>query len=426
MTSVAHDTTHENTHVGIIGAGIVGLSCALWLLQAGYRVTVIDRGRPGEGTSFGNAGVLAGFARLPFTRFSMLSKIPRLLMDRDSPLSVAGHYVPDLMPYGWHYFRSCFNYKTMRSALTELQANAFDADQVLLNLTGGKHLVQSKGSLGLYADADSIAQAKTGEMRERLEQGVNLEFLDATQVHDLEPGLAPFYAGGVYYPDTRFTVSPIELSRCYARYFEAQGGRIIRDKVNFIDVKDHGVAVQSSLQCEQFDQLVIAAGVASKPLLAQLGLSIPLVSERGYHLMIDGEGKQLSRPIAWLDKSVFISPMEGGIRMAGTAEFADENAMPNRGRVDCMKRHAHTMLGDDLNFESTWVGSRPSTPDSLPVIGPLPGQPRITLAFGHGHLGLTLSAVTGKLVAETIQGIKPSVDLEAFSPLRFSQQRSVA
>jgi len=349
-----------------------------------------------------------------------------LLMDRDSPLSVAGHYVPDLMPYGWHYFRSCFNYKVMRSALTELQSRAFEADQVLLNLTGGQSLVHSSGSLGLYADAASISQAKTGEMRERREQGVNLEFLEAAEVHDLEPHLAPFYAGGVYYPDTRFTVSPVKLSRCYARHFEAQGGQIIRDKVNFIETSEHGVKVQASLHSEQFDQLVIAAGVASKHLAAQLGLNIPLVSERGYHLMIASEGKQLNRPIAWLDKSVFVSPMEGGIRMAGTAEFADEDAAPNRGRIDCMKRHAHTMLGDDLHFESTWVGSRPSTPDSLPVIGRMPGQPRVTLAFGHGHLGLTLSAVTGKLVAETIQGVKPSVDLSAFSPVRFTRKTSTS
>ena len=420
MNAAAYDTDTENLRVAVIGAGIVGLSCALWLIKAGYKVTIIDRGAPGEGTSYGNAGVLAGFARLPFTRFSMLCKIPKLLMDRDSPLSVSSHYVPDLLPYGWSYFKSCFNYKKMRAALTELQTQAYDADQVLLNLTGGQSLVRSEGSLGLFADADSIENAKKGEMRERQEQGVRLEFCDAAQVHELEPDLAPFYAGGVYYPDTRFTVSPVELSRCYARYFEAQGGRIVRDKVNFIETKDQDVKIQTSLQCHRFDKLVIAAGSSSKQLVSQLGLDIPLVSERGYHLMINAGGKQTHRPIAWLDKSVFISPMDGGIRMAGTAEFADEDAKPNRGRIDCMKRHARTMLGEDLEFESTWVGSRPSTPDSLPVIGNLPGQPRVILAFGHGHLGLTLSAVTGKLVAETIQGVKPSVDLAAFSALRFS------
>lgn len=419
MNADAYDTNAETQQVAVIGAGIVGLSCALWLLKAGYRVTIIDRGAPGEGTSFGNAGVLAGFARLPFTRFSMLCKIPKMLMDRDSPLSVSSHYIPDLLPYGWSYFKSCFNYKNMRSALTELQAQAYDADQVLLNLTGGQSLVRSEGSLGLFADADSIKNARKGEMHERLQQGVRLEFCDAAQVHDLEPDLAPFYAGGVYYPDTRFTVSPVELSRCYARYFEAHGGRIVRDKVNFIDLNEQGVKIQTSLQGYQFDKLVIAAGSSSKQLVSQLGLNIPLVSERGYHLMINAGEKKTHRPIAWLDKSVFISPMEEGIRMAGTAEFADENAKPNRGRIDCMKRHARTMLGDDLEFESIWVGSRPSTPDSLPVIGRLPGQENITLAFGHGHLGLTLSAVTGKLIAELVQGVKPSIDLDAFSPVRF-------
>lgn len=420
MDRAASASSSRNTQVAVIGAGIVGLSSALWLLRAGYRVTIIDRGEPGEGTSYGNAGVLAGFARLPFTRFSMLCKIPKMLMDPESPLSISGRYIPELVPYGWNYFKSCFNYKKMRAGLSELQSQAFDADQVLLKQAGAQSLVRRKGSLGLFADESSIAKARKGEMRERQQQGVRLEFYSAAQVRDMEPALAPFYAGGVYYPDTRFTVSPIELSRSYARCLEALGGRIIRDKVNFIDVDDRGVNIQTSLQRYQFDQLVVAAGASSRPLVAQLGLNIPLVSERGYHLMIDAPGKELGRPVAWLDKAVFVSPMEGGIRMAGTAEFAAENETPQQARIDNMKRHARSMLGEGVGFESTWVGSRPSTPDSLPVIGSLPGQPRVTLAFGHGHLGLTLGAITGKLVAEIIQGIEPSVDLKAFSPVRFS------
>lgn len=302
------------------------------------------------------------------------------------------------MPYGWHYFQSCFKYKTMRSALAELQSRAFEADEVLLNLTGGQSLVRSSGSLGLFADADSIALARTGEMRERQEQGVRLEFLDASKVHDLEPHLAPFYAGGVYYPDTRFTISPVELSRCYARYFQAQGGRFIHDKVNFIEANDQGVRIQCSLHREQYDQLVIAAGVASKPLVAQLGLNIPLVSERGYHLMIGSEGKQLGRPVAWLDKSVFISPMEEGIRMAGTAEFADENAAPNHGRIDCMKRHAPYHARDRPSFRVD-LGRRPSVHTRLPAgyrtharaaqgySGLWPRTPRPDPQRGHGQTG---------------------------------------
>lgn len=409
-----------NNEIAIIGSGIIGLASALWLQQAGFKVTIIDRNEPGMGTSYGNAGVLASFARLPFTRFSMLCKIPGMLIDPNSPLSIARHYIPELTSYGWNYFKSCFRYKSMRHALTELQTEVFEADQQLLNLTGAQDLIRSTGSLGLFATPSSFEKAKRGEMKERKQQGVNIEFCDANKVHELEPGLKKFYAGGVYYPDTRFTISPLELSQRYAAYFEKNGGKFIRESVHFINSSAQKVEIQTTLKRLNFDHLVIAAGVGSKQLTQQLGFKIPLVCERGYHLTIDTEDKHLTRPVAWLDNSVFISPMSDGIRLAGTAEFANENAPPNQGRIESIKRHAKTMLGDDIQFNSSWLGSRPSTPDSLPIIGPLPEHPRVTLAFGHGHLGLTLSAITGKLVAETIQNIPTSVDLTDFSPSRFN------
>lgn len=411
----------QDTNIVIIGAGIIGLSSALWLQKAGYKVTIIDRQKPGEGTSFGNAGVLAGFARLPFTRFAMLGKIPSMLLDKNSPLSISPGYVPNMCPYAWQYFRSCFHYPKARHALTQLQSRAFESDQVLLNMTGGQYFVRSEGSLALLAKAESIEKIRQGEMLERQNQGVKLSFCDANQVHEMEPSLAPFYAGGVYYPDTRFTVSPIQLSRCYAEYFQAHGGLIIEDEVCTIKTTSNAVEIQLSGTTQYFDHLVIAAGTASKKLVKQLNVSIPLVSERGYHLMINsGTSTPLTRPVAWLDKSVFMSPIENQIRIAGTAEFADIDAPAVQRRISNLKKVAQTMLGGDIEVTSDWLGSRPSTPDSLPIIGNLPNQPKVTLAFGHGHLGLTLSAVTGRLVSEIIQGTEPCVDLTAFSPVRFN------
>jgi D-amino-acid dehydrogenase len=420
MENITNHSTLVKGHVGIIGAGIIGLASALWLQRAGYTVTIIDREDPGLGASFGNAGVLANFARLPSTRFSTLVKVPNMLRDPDGPLSISRNYLSDFTPYGWSFFKSCFEYKKAREALSELQSNAFEADQVLLNLTGGQSLIRSGGSLALFARQESIDKALKGEMKERREQGVSLEVFNAAQVQDLEPGLEPFYAGGFYYPDTRFAVSPIELSRCYARHFEENGGRIVRDRVNFINTTDQHVTAQTSLFTLKFDHLVIAAGTASKRLISQLGLNIPSISERGYHVMIDDENKQLSRPISWLDKSIFMGPMESGIRLTGIAEFTNEESAPKQDCVERLKRHARSMLGNDIEFSSTWLGSRPSTPDALPIIGSLKNQPLITVAYGHSHLGLTLSAITGQLICETIQGIRPSINLDPFAPHRFA------
>ena len=401
---------------------MVGLSTALSLQRAGYQVTLIDREDPGMGTSFGNAGLFADYARLPFTKFAMMRKMPGMLLDSTSPLSMQGSYLPNLVPYGWEFFKSCFRsrYESGRAALTSLQECAVQADRELLNLTAANDLVKANGCLALFDSDQGVEDARCGDMAERIQQGVNLEFLSAGEVADLEPDLAAFHAGGVFYPDTRFTVSPVSLSQNYARYFTANGGVILQDEVHKVIANGQGVSLRLSDNVEHYDNLVICAGVASKALLKPLGCNFPLVSERGYHLTLDTDGKQLSRPVGWLDKAVFLTPMADGVRLAGSAEFAYDDAPLNPKRTDVMLNHAKVMLGHEPEIRSTWVGSRPSTPDSLPVIGPLKNHPQISVAFGHGHLGLTFGAITGQLITESIQGVQTSVDLTPFAPERFS------
>ncbi|WP_421868381.1 NAD(P)/FAD-dependent oxidoreductase [Motiliproteus sp.] len=416
----------ENQHIAIVGAGIVGLSSALWLQRAGYRVTLIDRDEPGMGASFGNAGLFADYARLPFTKFALMRKMPGMLLDSTSPLSMQGSYLPKLLPYGWGFFKSCFQsrYEHGRAALTALQQVAPEADRQLLQLSGSESLIKANGCLALFESEQGVDDARNGDMAERLQQGVKLEFLSAAEVNELEPDLADFHAGGVFYPNTRYTVSPIALTRSYALHFAENGGRVVQDSVEQISVgtkgSGTGVSLQLSQGVEHFDRLVLCAGTASKVLLKSLGSDFPLVSERGYHLTLDTGSKALSRPVGWLDKAVFLTPMADGVRLAGTAEFAHADAPLNPTRASVMLNHARVMLGQEPSVRSTWVGSRPSTPDSLPVIGPLKQHPQISVAFGHGHLGLTLGAVTGQLISESIQGKTPSVDLSPFSPERFS------
>ena len=412
----------ENQHIAIIGAGVVGLSTALSLQQAGYRVTLIDRDDPGMGTSFGNAGLFADYARLPFTKFALMRKMPGMLIDSNSPLSMQGSYLPNLVSYGWGFFKSCFQsrYEAGRAALTNLQQFAPEADQQLLKLTGANELVKANGCLALFDSEQGVADARVGDMAERLQQGVNLEFLTAGEVAELEPDLAGFHAGGVFYPDTRYTVSPVDISRRYAKHFVTYGGAIVKDEVREIRPNGRGVMLQLSDSSREFDRLVLCAGVLSRQLLKPLGCNFPLVSERGYHLSLDIGSKGLSRPVGWLDKAVFLTPMEEGIRLAGTAEFAYEDAPLDPKKARVMLKHATVMLGHEPEIKSTWVGSRPSTPDSLPVIGTLEQDHRISVAFGHGHLGLTFGAITGRLITESIRGVTPSVELTPFAPERFS------
>lgn len=408
--------------VAIIGSGIVGLSTALSLQQAGYKVTLIDKEEAGSGTSFGNAGLFADYACLPFTKFAMLKKMPGMLMDSTSPLSIQASYIPNLIPYGWGFLKTCFtpSYESGKKALTSLQTICFAANEKLLKATESQHLVKAKGCLALFAEEQGLVDAKAGDMRQRIEQGVNLEFLSAGEVADLEPDLAQFYAGGVYYPDTRFTVSPISISQNYERYLLAHGGTFVKDYAQEITPDSHQVSVTLSDKTLSFDHIVICAGVASKQLIKPLGCNFPLVSERGYHLTLDIHEQQINRPVGWMDKAIFLTPMSDGVRVAGTAEFAAKDAPPTRERTDNMLSHANTMLGQKPSVKSSWVGSRPSTPDSLPVIGSLKSHPRVCVAFGHGHLGLTFAAATGQLITEVINQETTSIDISPFSPERFS------
>lgn len=412
--------TPPNT-IAVIGAGVVGLSTALWLQRTGAKVTLIDRDEPGLGTSFGNAGLFADYGRLPIASLTQLRKIPGMLLDKKSPLSMQPRYATKLMPYGWHFVKACTpdNYRRGRDALTGLQTIAPAADDVLLGETGAADLVRHTGCLALFSTRDGFNAALAGHLAERKAQGVNMQTLSVDDVHQLEPDLAGFHAGGVLYTDTRFTVSPVALSRRYARHFAAQDGQLLRDEVTQLADTADGCRVLTSQGQHHFDRVVICAGVAGAKLAAQLGMRIPLVSERGYHLTLDAGSWQLTRPVGWLDHAVFMTPMDDGIRIAGMAEFAAPDAPQVEQRTAIMRDIATRMIGKAPTVTSTWVGSRPSTPDSLPVIGAVPEHPNFLLAFGHGHLGLTLAAATAKLVAESIQGAPASPLLTAFSPARF-------
>lgn len=406
--------------IAVIGAGVVGLAVALNLQQSGHHVTVIDPNDVGTGVSFGNAGLFADYATLPFARFSMLKQLPQLLLDKNSPLTIAPRYLPHIMRYGKDYIRSCRHYEAGKKALMSLQQNhqAINAD--LFEQTGASDLVKANGCLGLFASVQALENAKQGDMAEREQCGVNLHYVNADEVAALEPNLAPFYAGGVLYEDTQFCIDPLALCVRFAECFQQQNGHFISDKVKVIEAnKTTEVVLGLSDSRHTFDHVVVCAGVASMQLLNPLGYRFGLVSERGYHLMLNTTTHGLQRPVGWLDKSVFLTPMSSGIRLAGVAEFAQPNAPKNQALLNNLTQYAKTIL-PDATVQSTWVGSRPSTPDSLPVIGRLNRHHNLSVAFGHGHLGLTFAGVTGKIIRSLIDETPTLLDVAPFALERFN------
>jgi glycine/D-amino acid oxidase-like deaminating enzyme len=409
------------TNIAVVGAGIVGLSTALTLQNAGFAVTLFDRAEPGMGASYGNAGVFADYARLPFASFNYLLQAPGMLMDSNSPLSIRRSHVTKMLPYGLRFARAALpaHYRSGGDALTALSELAQVADRALWDLAGANELIGTNGCLALFGSENGMAKAYAGHIQERADRGVDLERLSAHDVHDLEPDLLPFYAGGVRYNKTRFAKNPYLLSERYFKRFCELGGRFKRVEIRDIGVENHGASVEHSGGTDSFDAVVLSAGVASRGLAERLGTSAPIVSERGYHLMLDSAGQTLGRPVVWLDKSVFLTPMSDGVRVAGTAEFADPDDLPSPSRTALMLRTAQAMLGDRVASKNEWIGCRPSSPDSLPVIGFSPKSQRIIYAFGHGHLGLSLSAATGEMVKQLLSGTALDTVFKAVSPNRF-------
>lgn len=423
IKNAQYHSDHKGLNVAVLGAGVVGLCSAISLQKAGFKVTLIDSQPPGLGASFGNAGLFADYARLPFANFAMLRKIPKMLLDKNSPLSIDPSYSPALTRYAKEYLKACraSQYQAGKQGLYNLHSIAKQADHALFKETKSEHLIAQQGFLGLFSTAASFDKAKPS-FAEREQQGAQLELLSTEQISALEPQLNMLFAGAVYYPNTYHSLDPQLYSASLFTYFSQNGGVFRQEKITQINPLDQQglIELRSVLHTTLYDQLVIATGAATKALVEQLHLSIPQVCERGYHLMLKDSGLAINRPIAWMNQGVHMTPMNRAIRVAGTAEYAQNDAPPSERRKAVMLKHAKQMLGEQIEVESSWVGSRPTTPDSLPVIAKMKKQPNVTLAFGHGHLGLTLASATGKVVAELVANQTPCVDISAFTAERFS------
>jgi glycine/D-amino acid oxidase-like deaminating enzyme len=279
--------------------------------------------------------------------------------------------------------------------------------------------VQRRGWLILYENEQSRRAAQP-DLDLRRSRGIRWEDLDEGTIRQLVPGVRPGPVWGVILPDCEHTVDPYRLTVALADDFVARGGTILRGDVRTSLGPDGKAAVTADAGPMAFDALVIAAGAWSRTLLRGLGDDAPLDTERGYHVMMENT-IDLRVPLLCADYKFSVTPMTEGVRLAGTVEFAGLKAPANPKRWDIMARRARALLpGLKTEMVSTWMGHRPSMPDSLPVIGPSPRHPDVFYAFGHGHLGLTLGAVTGRAVADLIAGRAPLFDLGAYRVNRFA------
>ena len=408
----------------VLGAGIVGTACALALLREGFAVTVIDRGAPGEACSLGNAGHLGTASVIAQSLPGILRKVPAMLFDRASPLAVRFSYL--LQHRSW-FLRFALAARRDRveataHALAGLLAGVEAAYAPLLTDSDAETLINRSGLLHVF-ETDAARNGTEWSYALRRALGIPVRDLAPDEVRAIEPALRCNVAGGILLPGVAVVRDPLELTRRLARQVEKHGGQFLQHKITGL-VLSHAraQAVQTENAQIEGDVFVLALGAWSQPLARSLGVRVPLAAERGYHIMLDSSASSIRQPLLLVERRVAVTPMTTGLRLTSIAEFDDPDAPPNHQRAERLFAPARDALGlSKVPIVTRWMGPRPSTPDSLPVIGRAPRADNVLLAYGHGHLGLTLAAVTGELIADLAVRRPPRTALNAFSPLRFQE-----
>lgn len=407
----------------VVGAGVVGICCALALQRRGHRTAIIDPQPPGSQASYGNAGGIAVSEVLPMAVPDPVWKLPMLLLDPLGPVSFRWNHLPSLLPWFWRFVRAStpVNMQAGVKGLAALMATTYQDLLPLLDASGTGHLLVRKGALSVYEnDAAFRADANTWELKRSL--GIDCQELSAKALRAMEPDLSPQLAKAVFIPDWSHLRDPHGFVRGCHDLFVKLGGDQITDRVVDFRIADGkvGAARTEKGNCWSFNQVVIAAGAWSGRLANCLGSKVPLESERGYNTTLPSPGVSIHRAIIFAERNFVMTPMDMGLRIGGAAEFAGLDADPNFARSKALLRLAKRYVPalNECNGRE-WMGQRPSLPDSLPVISRSPHHPNVLMAFGHGHLGLTQAATTARLIADLASNQSPSIDMTPYRVDRF-------
>lgn len=408
--------------VVIVGAGIVGLATAFKLVEAGRSVLLIDRKGFAEETSRGNAGAFAFSDIMPLATKDVLKKLPRWLSDPLGPFTIRPEYLTQIMPWMVRFWRAGWPDRVAagiaaQGALMRVARREMDA---MVAAAGLADLVRSDGVLELY-ESEVELRASRHEIEAKEREGIEVRVVRGDELRALQPGLAPRFVVGTYIPSWQTVSDPYDFALAVGSAATARGAQFRQAEVRALRPMGDGVSVVlddgTTLSA---GKVVVASGAWSRGLTAPLGDLIPLDTERGYNTTLPAGAFELQRQLVFPGHGFVVTPLADGIRVGGAVELGGLNLQPNFKRADAMlSKAASFMPGLRTEGGKRWMGFRPSLPDSLPAIGRSRPSPHILYAFGHGHLGLTQSAATGKLIAELVTGAAPSLDLTPFSPQRF-------
>lgn len=411
--------------IGIIGAGIVGVSVAHALLDDGHIVDLIDREGIAAGTSQGNAGWIAHVDILPLASPKVWRNLPRWALDPLGPLSIRPAYLPKLIPWLARFVSASRPSRIEGSvqAIAALNGRSLPAWERRLERLHLGHWLRPRGLLSVWSDESAYRAAFPLIERQRA-LGIPVDLLTAAQLSALEPALGPRAVGGALYTTGCHVADPRGFTQALGEAALGRGAQLRRMGATAIQPQGAEVAIRTSLDSlAVYDRIVVAVGAWSKPLASSLGDTVPLDTERGYNVTLPAGRLGLGRPVMFEGQGFVTTPLDIGDRVGGSVEFGGLDAAPNFKRVDAILARLARMLPDaDLTGGTRWMGFRPSTPDLLPVIGQATRDVRVIYAFGHAHHGLTQAAATAEIVADLIADRAPTFDIAPYSPKRFAER----
>ena len=406
----------------VLGAGIVGVSTALWLQRLGMQVTIMDREGFAAGTSYGNAGVLASAAVVPVTVPGLWKKAPSMLLNSNEPLFLKWSYLPRLLPFLLRYMSNANARDTRRigEGLATLMYDAYEQHLVLAKGTPAEKFLRSGDYIYAY-DSKQMFEKDAFSWNQRRDLGFEDEELNADDLSVYDPQLAGRFSYAVRCPEHGQITDPGAYVSALGQTFIDNGGElVIAEAIDILLENGKAKAAVTNKGTVEADQIVLSTGAWSGPLSAKLGRKVPLESERGYHVEFVNSNIQLRSCTMVASKKFAVNSMDGRLRCAGIVEFGGLNKGPSQGPIELLKRNAHEIF-PELEYDSVnvWMGHRPSTSDSLPLIGNYESVPNVWAGFGHQHLGLTGGPKTGRWLAQLITGETPNVDMKPYSPNRF-------
>ena len=423
MSGSADEPAGAPQTVVVVGAGIVGVSTALWLQRSGHKVILIDRAEPGEGTSYGNGGVLASCSVVPVTVPSLPFKAPGMLLDPESPLFLKWSYVPRMLPWLLRYLSHCRPSETARiaAALEPIVGDSLNDHQALVTGTPAEKWLVPSDYLYVYADRAAYEGDAYG-WNLRREHGFTWTELEGDQFSTYDPNFGDANRFAVCLPDHGHITDPGQYVKDIAAHVEANGGRILTAEVSDIAVENGKVTgVVAGGETIPCDAAVVTAGVWSTSLAKRLGIKVPMETERGYHVELIEPNIMPRAPVMVASGKYVATPMDGRIRLAGIVEFGGLDAPPSKKPVENLIKNIRAAM-PGLTWKETrdWMGHRPAPSDSIPIIGAAPNVNGAYFGFGHHHIGLTGGPKTGRILADLIGGRIPNIDLAPYRPERFS------